>query len=310
MTVSGWPEKYRLSGTGLWVATVVLGVGILAYALLELTQSGQELLGKVAGKPPESLSLRDRALGQELSRFLGRDGEGEREIDLRFPSDADVAFLIETLQSDGSERNREARISAARALVVIQDERGITPLLASTGAPGRTGEERAFACSCALEILRFLTREKTAAWIINSLEDKALSLDEDCRSALEEKLTWIRGDSAEVLESLISSELPRAKLYALAHLKGSERPDVLQAIAELTVGADPKVAEAARRWLDEQGLTVVTDEPGTPVGSLPPDVPQSSAGAAKEASSGDAKGVEPQVPVPGLPAVTSPPSAQ
>lgn len=271
--MSGWLEQNNLRGVGLWTASIVIVLGMLSYALLDRTEAGQQLLARMGGNPTTTLPERDRALGRDVQRFLGHDDEADREIDLRFPTDADVAFLIRTL-NDGS---RDARISAARALVVIQDERGIQPLLLATGAVGRDGEEKAFACSAALDIVRFQTRERAAALLIDAQEDKQHPIDGDCQSAIAEKLTWIHAESQEVLAALVQSELPRVQRYALDRLQATEKPELLQAIAELTVGPNPDVAAQARSWLDRQGLMVVPEEPGPGsepnTGVTPPSIP-------------------------------------
>lgn len=237
---------------GVAVGAVVLGA--LSYALLSKTPSGQQLLEK-AGPPPTALSSRDQQLKSELLTFWKGQQSEERELDLLNPTEADLKFLLETFTHETG----AGRISAARALVLVQEDRAV-PLLAL--AKG-TEDEQAFFCGAALEILRFRTRERAAELMIDLLETPQSSLSPACRETLEEKLEWIRAAAPEVVQSLLLSPLKRVQVFALTNLPRSDSPDILQSVAELSVASDPTVSAAARAWLARQGYEAIPATPGT-----------------------------------------------
>lgn len=233
----------------------------LSMGLLLFTEAGRDLLAEHGqGMISQALRERELALKQQLVRSFGWSAT-EEELDLANPSEKDLRFLLETFaQGDAA-----ARLSAARALVVLQEPRAVLPFLVTPG----TGEERAFFCGAALEILRFRDRVTTVTLLAQALEQETDQLEPSCREELKAKLAWLQPFDVDVLQALLTHSVPGLQLFGLKHIMAEPPEELLQTIAELTQSRELAVGKAASAWMSAQGLEVVPEPPAVAAPAMP-----------------------------------------
>ncbi len=218
----------------------LLSGSVLLHGMLK-TPSAEFVSSRGLHQPALTMGAADARLSTQIFTRLGLQRPDEPEIDLERPTESDLRFLMDTLGS----HDAAARKSAARALTVILEPRAVG-LLAR--APG-TIEERSFFCAGALEILRFATRDQSAALMIDVLMDTERPPTETCRLELEAKLTFIGGETSELLPGMLDSLSPRVRRYALQHLPPSSDAEMIARVRALQNGHDLEQTRLAIAWL-------------------------------------------------------------
>ncbi len=243
------------------VAIVLAIVLVLAYLGLRVLRPKAERVVREHGleAPAQSLGRADQKLMDMISSHLFSGEEEEDEyIDLDHPREKDILFLMNTFrEGDGG-----ARLSAARALILIQTPRAVGLLVRAKGNP----DELAFFCEGALEILRFRTREEAIGLMVDVLEDDAHPVSEVCRPQLEEKLAFLHPDDPMILRTLLDDSRVRVRVYALKHLPVVMDDDLVALIGRLAESADMRERREAQRWLAGLSLRDASPAPADGAG--------------------------------------------
>lgn len=221
-------------------------LGVLGIAgLLAVLSTHQEEVAGVLGAVADAMPSFDHLLpgsgdpwqdpspdGPEAASD-GAPGE-DFVLDLEHPSERDWRFLFQTLD----EGTPEGRRSAARALVVVGDPRGVRPLFDQA----RPEEEDAmFFCLAALEILRMQVRPVALSELIVALNEEGRPMLDGCRLEVRDRFELAGGKSADALVELVTSPDARVRSFVAGFLASDTSGRYREAVAVLCNDPVPTV---------------------------------------------------------------------
>lgn len=202
-----------------WLITLLVALAMIAVAAVS-----QQIVLRRQGPQPAVVD-RDEPTPQDSGPVM----------DLEHLEPRDLEFLGSVLH-DGAP---EGRLSAARALVVSGDLRGVPLLLDHAVA----GDPQAMVfCVAAQEILRLQSFEDT--WLM-LVEAQELPLDPGCRAELTQRFSQLNATHADELAALMGRPEPELRVAALRQV--AEGPGAGDALVDALADPDAQVRHAA--WL-------------------------------------------------------------
>lgn len=225
----------------LALGLVLIGAVVaLSHYASDTVSDGLRGVAQRIPEPPDKNPAREDGADAVSERLPALDEAGdpdEPRIDLEYPTERDWRFL-EDVMATGTP---EARRSAAKALVVIGDMRGVAPLFEAARQSGPDGE---LYCLAALDVLRLQRWEDTLPTLLGVMLDDQSDVSQSCRSEVADRFAVSGGRDAERLAALSGHEDPRIRGFVASYLQDLDPEtwrDVLNVLAE-----DP-VAEVRAR---------------------------------------------------------------
>jgi len=161
-----------------------------------------------------------------------------RAMDLEHLSDEDLAFLQSILDGD----DEEARLSAARALVISGHVRAVGMLFEAAGRPS---EKADLFCLAALDVARLQKKGDTLRELLLAL-DREPPLSDDCRAEVSDRFGLVGGRDPSILVELYEDPEPRLRAW-VAQVLSDEEGERVDEVLVLMV-SDPDASVRARAW--------------------------------------------------------------
>jgi len=166
-----------------------------------------------------------------------------RAMDLEHLSEEDLTFLQEVLDGD----DEEARLSAARALVVSGHARAVGMLFSAASRPS---EKADLFCLAALDVARLQKKEDTLRELLMAL-DQQPPLSDDCRAEVSDRFALVGGRDPSTIVALYQDPEPRVRAWVVQVLSDEEGERVDEVLVALV--SDPDVSVRARAWSAWEG---------------------------------------------------------
>jgi hypothetical protein len=229
---------------------LALGV-ILVGAVVVLSRVASQRVGEglrgVAQRipdPPDKPGLEagpdiaDPSSATRAGRDEGPGDPDEPRIDLEYPTERDWYFLEEVMATGAP----EARRSAAKALVVMGDMRGVATLF---DAAAEQGPDADLFCLAALAFVRPQRWEDTLPTLLGVMLEEDTPVSMSCRSEVSDRFSVAGGRDAELLATLAGHDDPDIRGFVAAFLLDVDPVGYREQLERLARDPEPTVRARA-----------------------------------------------------------------
>lgn len=202
---------------------------------LEASMGEQPAEGGDAGGPAYTDPVHAPAEGD---RSADQPADTSPVMDLEHLTERDLLFLQEVLAGD----DPEARLSAARALVISGHPAAIPMLFEAASRPG---EDMDLFCLAALDVARLHQQRDVLVELLLAMEHQP-PLSTSCRAEVDDRFALIGGRDPATMAGLHDDPEPRLRAWVVRLLADEEGQAVDEILVARVSDEDPRVR--SRAW--------------------------------------------------------------